>query len=109
MYATKAKNRYRRLEKIKWDEKERERQLELEQKQSLMEELSLTESRMDDYEQSSRKMETKRKQDAPKRKAMKRKLEPLKGWGEGLEDEALGRWLEPSRRLDNEEQQYDWE
>ena len=43
-----------------------------------MEELILTESRMDNYEQSSRKMVNKRKQEAPKRKIRRRKLSHCK-------------------------------
>ena len=48
----------------------------MEQEQELSEGLKLTESLMDGYEISSRKMGTKRKQEAPKRKAKKRKLDP---------------------------------
>ena len=66
--------------KFKKEESEREKQLELQQMQSQEEELRLTERRMDECEQSSRRMESKRKQEATKRKAKKLRLEPLVEW-----------------------------
>jgi hypothetical protein len=101
--------------KFKKEESEREKQLELQQMQSQEEDLRLTERRMDECEQSSRRMESKRKQEATKRKAKKLRLEPLVEWGEGggrdvdQEDGTLDIWLGPTKKMEKEEDtQYDW-